>query len=301
MFDQLHLMSVYVAVAEEQSFSAAARRLSISAPAVTRAIAALEKKLAIKLLNRTTRFVRMTQVGERYYDDAKRIVDEVKIANDTAAGINATPLGNISITAPVLFGKMFVMPSIIEYLNTYTETKVNAVFLDRVVNLIDEGLDVGIRIGELPDSSMRALKVGKIRLVLCASPEYLKLHGIPQTPEDLKKHTIISSQGLSANNDWKFEDKQKSSLSVKVNPRLVVTSNDAAIEAAKNSLGIARLLSYQIAPNLTSGELKTVLEPYQPAAKPIHIVHRENQYTSAKVRAFIDLIANNLRKNSALN
>lgn len=298
--DNLHLMNVYVAVAEAEGFAAAARRLAMSPPAVTRAVAALEENLGVKLLNRTTRHVRTTDAGLRYLTDAKRILQDVQMANDAAAGINATPSGHIAVTAPVMFGKMFVMPGVVEYLNRYPETEVDAVFLDRVVNLLEEGLDVGVRIGELPDSSMRALKVGSVRLVLCASSKYLAEHGIPQHPEDLNQHTIVSSRAMNNSNEWRFEKKSKN-VKVRIKPRVTVTSNDAAIEATLSGFGITRLLSYQIAPYLASGELKIIMEDYEPKPKPIHIVHRESHLTTAKVRAFIDLIAERLRNERALN
>ena len=298
--DQLHLMTVFVAVAEEHGFAAGARKLKMSAPAVTRAVSALEDKLGTKLLNRTTRQVKITDVGSRYYADAKRIISDIDAANNAAIGINKTPKGLLTVTAPALFGRMFVMPTINQYLTKYPETEIDAVFLDRIVNLLDEGIDVGVRIGELPDSSMRALRVGKVRMVLCASPDYLHHHGIPQTPNELQHHSMIQSRPLSAGTDWLFEHKQQP-IHTRIKPRLAVTTNDAAIEAALAGFGITRLLSYQIAPYLESGQLKTILEPYEPATKPIHIVHRENHLTTAKVRAFIDMIAENLRANKALN
>jgi DNA-binding transcriptional LysR family regulator len=170
--DRLHLMNVFVAVAQEQGFAAAARRLNLSAPAVTRAVASLEESLGVKLLNRTTRIVRATEAGLRYLDDAQRIIAQVQAADAAAAGINSAPKGHLAVTAPVMFGRLFVIPGIVDYLQRYPDTQVDALFLDRVVNLLEEGLDVGIRIGELADSSMRALRVGQVRHIVCASPGY---------------------------------------------------------------------------------------------------------------------------------
>lgn len=298
--DRLHLMAVFVAVAEEKGFAAAARRLRMSPPAVTRAIAALEERLAVKLLNRTTRHVRVTEPGQRYLEDARRILTEADAADEAAAGINAEPRGHLTVTAPVLFGRMFVMPGIVEYLDRYPATEVTALFLDRIVSLLEEGLDVGVRIGELPDSSMRALRVGSVRHVLCASPEHLRNRGIPQHPEDLRKHPIISSSAGNFTVDWRFGSKITSQrLSIK--PRLAVTTNDAAIAAAVSSFGITRLLSYQIAPQLAAGELQIILSEYEPTPLPVHIVHREGRYASVKVRTFVDLLAERLRTDSALN
>jgi len=294
-------MSVFVAVAEEQGFAAAARRLQMSPPAVTRAITALEEHLNVKLLNRTTRYVRATEAGQRYLEDARRILADADAADEAAAGINAEPRGHLAVTAPVLFGRMFVMPGIVNYLEQYPETEVAAQFMDRNVNLLEEGIDVGIRIGELPDSSMRALRVGSVRLVLCASPLYLKQHKLPQQPDKLLEHTIIASSAGNNAIGWRFKTKDKGEKTLRIKPRLMVTTNDAAIEAAVRGFGITRLMSYQVAPQLASGDLKIILSDYEPAPRPIHIVHREGRYTSTRVRAFIDLMAGQLRSNPALN
>jgi len=293
-------MSVFVAVSEEQGFAAASRRLNMSPPTVTRAIATLEQRLSVKLFNRTTRYVRVTDAGIRYLDDVKRILDDIKVANEAAQGINATPQGSISVTAPVLFGQQYVLPSVIEYLNTHEKTKVNTVFLDRVVNLLEEGYDVGVRIGALADSSMRAKKVGSVRLALVASPDYLAKHGIPQHYSDLENHTLIEAQVGSINPDWKFIDNGKV-VNQRINSRLSVTTNQAAINAAVAGFGITRIISYQVAEELTSNKLKFILEPFEQAPLPVNIVHREDKLSSAKVRSFIDLLADNLTKHTALN
>jgi len=287
---------VFVAVAEEQGFAAAARRLGFSAPAVTRAVAALEESLGVKLLNRTTRYVRATEAGLRYLEDARRIIQQVHLADEAATGINSEPRGHLAITAPVMFGRLFVMPGIVDYLQRYPDTQVDAVFLDRVVNLLEEGLDVGIRIGELADSSMRALSVGSVRHIVCASPDYIKRCGLPQTPQDLLQHTLISSSAAHSLTDWRFANQ-----SLRIKPRLTVTSNDGAIEAAREGLGITRLLSYQVAASLAAGELKILLENFEPAPLPVSIVHREGRFASSKVRSFIDLMAARLRADKALN
>lgn len=298
--DRLQNMAIFVAVVEEQSFSAAARRLGISPPVVTRAIAELERKLAVKLLNRTTRYVRPTEAGLRYVEDARRILDEIELADEAAAGINADPRGELVVTAPVLFGRLHVMPGIADYLNRYPETSVRALFLDRVVNLLEEGIDVGIRIGELPDSSMRALRVGSVRLVTVASPAYLSRRGEPQSPDDLSAHATITSSATNSFNGWQFE-MPKQNQSFRINPRLSVSDNSAAIEAARKGLGITRVLSYQVADYLANGELNLTLEDFESVESPVHIVHREGRNSSSKIRAFIDLMANKLRSDQRLN
>ncbi|MCJ8304859.1 LysR family transcriptional regulator [Shewanella sp.] len=298
--DRFHLLKVFIAVAEEQGFAAAARRLNMSPPAVTRAIAALEVQLNVKLLNRTTRYVRATDVGLRYLDDARRILAELRAADEAVTGINAEPQGHLAITAPVMFGSLFVMPTLVKYLQQHPKMEVSAIFLDRVVNMLEEGIDVGLRIGQLPDSSMRARRVGSVRLVLCASPQYIQEHGIPLHPDELDQHTIIASKAGNNGLDWRFPD-GKTIKSVKVKPRLTVTTNDAAISSAASGLGITRLLSYQIAPQLASGELKILLEDYEPEPRPVHIIHREGPNGSAKVRSLVDLLAEQLMNDPALN
>ncbi|TWI65404.1 LysR family transcriptional regulator [Pseudoduganella lurida] len=292
--DQIHLMNVFVAVGEEEGFAAAARRLQLSPAAVTRAIAALEEQLSVKLLLRTTRNVRLTEAGRRYLDDARNILASIAEANQAAAGVNAAPKGNLSVTASVLFGKAFVMPCILRYLQDYPEVDVSAYFIDRIVNLMDEGIDVAVRIGHLPDSSLKALKVGEVRRVLCASPDYLAKHGTPRHPVDLQRHTIIAASGISPRVEWKFGTHDP--LVVRMRPRLTVTSNDAAIAAVTSGLGICRLLSYQIADELAAGRVQIVLADHEEAPWPVHVLHRESKFGSSKVRHFIDLLASGLRE-----
>ncbi len=298
--DRLHLMTVFVAVAEEESFAAGARRLGMSPPAVTRAISALEDRLGVKLLNRTTRYVRVTDAGSRYLDDCRRIIQETDEADEAAAGINAEPRGHLAVTAPVMFGRLFVIPGIVDYLQRYPGMEVSAVFLDRVVNLLEEGFDVGIRIGELPDSSMRAIRVGQVRRVLCASPGYLEKHGIPNNPSDLSGHNIIAATGVSPNIEWKFVQ-GANFTTVRVKPRLTINSNDAVIKAVREGFGITRLLSYQIIPYLKSGELKIILSQFETDPIPIHVLHREGRYPSAKIRSFVDLISSRLKEEPGFN
>ncbi|MBK8816846.1 MAG: LysR family transcriptional regulator [Methylococcaceae bacterium] len=294
---RFHLMSVFIAVAEAQSFAAAARKLALSPPAITRAVTALEENLGIKLFTRTTRYVRLTDAGLRYFGDARRILNELDEADEAAAGINAGPRGHLTVTAPVLFGKYYVMPGIVDYLNRYPHMQVSGIFLDRVVNLLEEGFDVGIRIGELPNSSLRAIRVGSIRRVVCASPAYLAENGAPAHPQELADHLIVSANAVTPQVEWKFAD----DLNVHFKPRLVISNNDAAIEAVKHDLGITRLLSYQVEPYLANGQLQIILSEFEPKPLPIHVIHLEGRFASAKVRAFVDLIVDKLRSNGALN
>jgi len=297
---RLHLMSVYVAVVEAEGFAGGARKLHMSPPAVTRAVAALEERLGVKLLNRTTRYVRMTEAGQKYYEDAKRIIALADEADDAALGINAEPRGQLTVTASVLFGRLYVMAGIIEYSRRYPGVEINALFVDRVVNMLEEGVDVAIRIAELPDSSYRVLRVGSVRRVLCASPDYLAEHGIPQTPDDLPQHRIILARGLNPNNEMRFV-RNNQPLTVKLQPMLSVSDNDSAASAAIAGLGITRLLSYQIAEPLQTGKLKIVLGEFESPPVPVHILHREGRHSSAKIRSFVDLMAERLRAELSLN
>ena len=288
--DRLHLMNIFTAVAEEGSLAKGARRLAMSAPAVSRAIASLEQHLGCKLMTRTTRHLRLTEPGLRYLSDARRILADVSHAEQTAAGINAAPRGVLAVTAPVLFGKLHVIPILCDYLQRYPDMETTVNLVDRVVNLVEEGCDVAVRIGELPDSGMQALPVGKVRRVVCASPEYLREHGQPGHPAELQQHSIIAALSVSPIVEWKFGP-----LAVRVRPRMTVTTNDSAVAAAQRGFGITRVMSYQVADQLQSGALVRLLPAFEPPPLPVHIVHREGIHACAKVRAFIDLTAQTLR------
>jgi len=244
--------------------------------------------------------VRATEAGLRYLEDVRHILAGVEAAGEAAVGINGEPRGHLGVTAPVLFGRLFVMPGIVDYLQRYPDMEVDAVFLDRVVNLMEEGLDVGVRIGELPDSSMRALRVGTVRTVVVAAPVDLQQDGTPEVPEDLGGHQLVASRAGHFGTNWRFAE-AAGEHPLKVQPRLTVTTNDAAVEAAVEGLGITRLLSYQVAAEVAAGQLEILLAEFERPALPVHIVHREGRYSSAKVRAFIDLLAQRLRSDTALN
>lgn len=293
-------MRVFASVAEEGGFAAASRKLDISPAAVTRAIVALEEQLGARLLQRTTRNVRFTDAGRQYYDNVRAILASIAEANEAVADSNATPRGTLSITAPVMFGRLFVMPCMIDYMQRYPQVKMIAHLVDRVTNLVDEGMDVAIRIGHLPDSGLRAIKVGQVRRVLCASPAYLEKFGTPQMPADLAKHAIIASSAVSPHTEWRFQSDGEPLL-VRMDPRLTVTSNDAALAAATGGLGIARLLSYQIWNEVDRDALHLILEPFEEAPWPVHVVHREDKLGSSKVRRFIDEMVEYLRRQPTLN
>lgn len=299
--DQLHLMTTFTAVADAGNLAGAARKLGLSAPAVTRAVAELEHRLGVRLLTRTTRVVRLTDAGSRYLDECRRILPEVEAAAALARGAAAEPQGLLMLTAPVLFGQLHVMPLVTEFLGLYPRVRAHCWLVDRVVHLVDEGMDVGVRIGELPDSSLQAIRVGQVRRVVCAAPAYLARCCQPEAPQDLAQHTVISASAVTASADWRFPDPQGGAeIRVRVEPRLVCTTNDAALGAAVAGFGITRLLSYQVDEHLRSGRLQPVLQGFEPAPLPVHLVHHEGRRATAKTRAFLDLAIERMRTNPAL-
>lgn len=298
--DRLQAMTVFVTVVEQGGFARAARKLNLSPPVITRAVAELEAHLGVALLIRTTRVVRVTEAGARYVEDCRRLLAEIEEADEAAGGIHATPRGPLCVTASMLFGKMYVTPIVLRFLERYPQTQVSCVFVDRVVNLMEEGIDVAVRIGELPDSSLQAIRVGSVRRVICAAPAYLAAHGIPQRPEDLAQHTLISATGVTPAPQWRLMADGASTL-FDIRPRLATTTNDAAIAATLSGFGLSRLMSYQVAELIAQGRLQTVLSDYEPAVLPVHVVHREGRRASQKVRAFLDLAIEALRADPTLN
>lgn len=297
--DRFHAMRVFVRVAESGGFAEAARRLNMSPPAVTRAVSALEDLIGARLLTRTTRSVQLTEPGRRYFEDAKRILGDIKEAEASAAGSFSTPTGTLTITASVMFGQIYIVPIVMEFLDKYPGVTTRLVFLDRVTNLVDEGFDVAIRIGHLPDSSYSAVKVGTVRRVICGSPEYFREHGVPRQPEDLLNHRIIAATTVWPSNEWRFGSEGKHSINVK--PAMHCNSNASVIEAIRSGWGIAKLISYQVGPCLVDGSLLTVLDDFEEEPLPIHVVHPEGRHASAKVRSFVDFATERLRANRLIN
>lgn len=296
--DKLHLINVFVAVVDASGFAGAARKLGISPPAVTRAISELEAHLGARLLTRTTRVVRVTEAGARYVEDCRRILAELAEADESVSGLHGAPRGRLTVTAPVLFGALHVTPVMTEYLQRYPEVTASCWFLDRVVNLTDEGVDVAVRIGELPDSSLQAVRVGSVRRVICGAPAYLAAHDEPRQPEDLLGHTLISANAVTPAPEWRFKVEGEV-RAVRLAPRMQTTTNDSAIAAAVGGFGLTRLMSYQVDGLVRSGALQLVLEPFERAALPVHLVHREGRHASHKARAFIDLAVERLRERLA--
>ena len=292
--DHFHLIRAFVAVVDANGFAGAARKLSVSPPVVTRAINALEKHLGLRLLMRTTRTVRVTEAGERYVRDCRRILADMAEADASAGGLHHAPRGHLTVTAPALFGGMYVTPIVTEYLKQYPQVSASCMFLDRIVNLVDEGVDVAIRIGDLPDSSMQAVRVGQVRRMICASPGYLKAHGTPRVPSDLHRHAVVSASNVTPNPEWRLLESGMT-RAIRLKARLTTTTNDSAVAAVANGFGLTRLLSYQIAAHLRTGQLKAILTRYEPPPLPVHVVHREGRQAPQRVRAFIDLAIERLR------
>ncbi len=293
--DKLHAMHVFVAIAEVGSFAHAARNLALSPPAATRAISALEEQLGVKLFQRTTRHVRLTDAGQRYFTDCKRILGEIKSAEDAVNGIVGEAAGQLVVTAPILFGRKYVLPSILEYLNEHPKVEITTMFIDRVVNLMEEDIDVSVRIGVLPDSSLHSIKLGEVGIVTCASPEYLERHGTPEQPEDLANHKLIQIRTLGNQDSWRYMVNQREVV-VRNHSSLVVNQNQAAIDAAVASFGITRVLSYQIDEHVKNKSLVPILQDYALPKWPVNILHREGRNPSAKMRGFIDLLTKDVRE-----
>ncbi len=296
--DRFHLIEVFVAVVDCQGFAGAARKMDLSPPAVTRAINELETHLGVRLLTRTTRTVRVTEAGARYAEDCRIILAHLKEADDSAGGLHGAPRGLLTISAPVVFGAKYVTPIVAEYLQRYPDVNASCWFMDRNVNMLDEGVDVAVRIGHLPDSSMQAIQVGSMRLLCCASPGYLAEHGLPQTPDELQEHTVIAPAGPTSLSEWRVVDHGVPRI-VKLQPRMTCTTSETAISAALAGFGVTKVLFYKVAADLRDGRLTELLADYETPALPVHVLHREGRHASRKARAFIDLAVERLRHSLA--
>ena len=292
--DRFRELSAFVAVAEAGAFNAAARRLNLSPPAVTRLVTALEGRIGARLFTRTTRHVALTEAGERLLGDAVRILAEVDEAEASAAGAHQSPRGTLRVTAPVMFGQRHIAPILRAYLDTYPDVAATVLFVDRIVDLIDEGLDVAVRIGDLPDSSLTATRVGAVRRVTVASPDYLAVHGAPRVPDDLPGHRIINPLGLIQRPEWGFVAGGET-RTVRLSPRLTVNTVTAAVDAAVAGWGITKVLSYQVAAELADGRLVEILRDFEDRRMPVHLLHSEGRRAAAKIRTFIDFASASLR------
>jgi len=291
-------MSILIAVVDAGSLSAAARVLDMPLATVSRKVAELETHLKTRLLHRSTRQLSLTEAGISYVAACRRILEEIGEAERAATGEYASPKGELLVTAPVAFGRLHVVPVVAEFLAQYPEIGVNLMLTDRVVHLMDEHADAAIRIGELPDSRLMATRVGTVRRVICASPAYLKAHGVPARPQDLARHACITFEVLASMRAWVFGS-GKAELSVPVQSRLTVNTAEAAIAAATLGVGLIRVLSYQVADAVREEALRVVLEEFESAPLPVSLVHAGQAPLPLKLRAFLDFVTPRLRARTA--
>ena len=292
--DRLAAMAVFVEAVDQGSLSAAGRRLGLPLATVSRRLSELESHIGTRLLVRSTRQLALTDAGQAYLGACRRILEEVSEAERAAAGEYVAPRGELVITAPMVFGRMHVLPLIGGFLRQYPDVDVRLVLGDRPLNLLDEHVDLAVRIGALPDSSLVAVRVGEVRRVVCASPGYLAERGVPERPGDLAGHDGITFDGLRSPLPWVFRV-DRTEVAIPIRSRLTVNTANAAIDAAVDGLGVTRVLSYQIADELRSGVLQAVLRKYEPAAWPVQLVYARQGRLPVKLRAFIDAIAPALR------
>ena len=292
--DRLDRLRVFVAIADKASFTEAARSLGVSPTAASRGVAELETSLGVALLRRTTRSVALTPEGAAYLERCRRVLEELDDAARSIRGDKADPRGLLIVTAPVLFGRMHILPIVTHLLRAYAELDVRLGLTDRFTRLVEEGVDVAVRIGDLADSSLHATRVAEVRRVLVASPAYVAARGAPATPADLSDHDIIAFEGFILNGEWRFGPKLETV--VRCEPRLVTDSIEAAIDAAIEGIGIARALSYQTDHHVAAGRLNYLLSDVEPPPWPVNLVYQANRLRAPNVRAFLDEARRALRR-----
>lgn len=296
--DRLDAMSLFVAAVEAGSLSAASRRAGIPLATVSRRLSELEKHLQTRLLNRSTRRLTLTDAGESYLVACRRILGQVSEAERAAAGEYSSPTGELAVTAPVVFGRLHVLPVVAGFLAAYPDVDVRLTLSDRIAQLAEEHIDLAVRIGELPDSALVATRVGSIRRVVCASPAYLAEHGTPVEPRDLSSHDCVTFEGLAGPAKWSFVA-GKGEIAVPVHSRLQVNTAEAAIDAAVAGLGLTKVLSYQADAAVRAGTLRLVLEPFEPPPWPVSLVYAGQGLLPVKLRAFLDFAAPRLKERLA--
>ncbi len=297
--DKLREMEVFVAVVDRGSFTAASEKLGLSTAAVSRAVHSLETRIGTQLLARTTRSVRATDAGTTYADACRKVLDVIADAEVNIAADHENPVGTLTVSAPVLFGQRFIAPLVNAFVLRYPDVDVNAVYVDRTTRLLEEGVDIAIRIGHLGDSSIFALPLGVVRRRTYAAPAYLAAHGEPAHPRDLIRHDCVSCTGVSLPLEWVFYDNGLR-VPVRLRPRMIVDLVPAAVLAAVDSVGMTQLLSYQAAQEVRDGRLRPVLTAFEPEPIPVSLLHVERRGASGKVRAFVDFVTDTLRNNGEL-
>jgi DNA-binding transcriptional LysR family regulator len=296
--DRLQAMNVFLSAVEGGSLSAAGRRLGMPLATVSRNLSELEAHLKARLLNRSTRGLALTDAGRDYLAACKRILEDVGEPERAAAGEFSEPRGDLVVTAPIVFGRMHVLPVIAEFLSAYPEVDVRLVQGDRIMHLLEEHVDLAVRIGALPDSRLTATRLGATRRVVCASPAYLSAHGVPESPAQLGGHGCISFEAMSPADAWRFPV-DGIEVNVPVRSRLVVNTAEAAIDAAIAGAGVTRVLCYQIAAAERGGRLQRVLSEFEPPPVPISLVHAGQRRLPLKLRAFLDFATPRLRERLA--
>jgi DNA-binding transcriptional LysR family regulator len=291
--DRLDELTVFLAIFEAGSLVAASRRLRRSPPAVTRALGALEDRIGLRLFERTTRRLAATEAGRSLAERARTLLADYEAA---LVGASQAPVrGVLRITAPVQFGRRHVAPIVSAFLNDYPDIRIELTLNDRNLDLIEEGVDVAVRIGGLPDSTLIARQVGSVRRVVVASPRYLAARGMPRVPSDLAKHDTIFGMARSSAREWRFGKKGRGAV-VRLSPRLLVDDVEAQVQAARAGRGVARVLSYQVTEELAAGRLVRLLEDFEPESLPVQLVTLSRVHMTSKVRAFIDTAAKALRR-----
>lgn len=292
--DRFQSMSIFVTAVEEGSLSAAARQLRMPLTTVSRNVSELEAYLKTRLLNRSSRKLTLTDAGRTYVTACKQILEYVTEAERGASGEYSAPKGNLNITAPIVFGRLHIVPIVAEFLRAYPDVDIRMVLTDGVANLLEERVDLAVRIAPLPDSSHLAARVGLIRRVVCGSPAYFAERGIPTKPDDIVNHDCVTRDGQSFENAWTFSV-GKSSVAIAIHARLIVNTAEAAIDAAIAGVGITRVLSYQIVDAVRAGTLVMVLEDFEPVPMPVSLVYAAQGLLPLKLRAFIDFAVPRLR------
>ena len=292
--DRLKQLEVFVAVAEAESFIGGARRLGLSAPTVTRGINQLEQRLGAKLFARTTRVVRLTEAGAQYLRDCRILLEQWRAANDSVAGVYGAPAGRLRISAPLEFGHRHIASLLPEFLASYPKIDVEALFTDRLVHMVDEGIDVALRIGSLADSSLMARRIGHVREVICASPRYVTARRLSE-PCDLAELDLVVARALTPTSEWRLREH-----AVRVKPRLIVNSVAAAVAAVCSGWGVTRVLAYQVSRELLDGDLVVLLEDFEPPPVPVHLVYTGGRAGSARARLLVDFLAERLPQEEGL-
>lgn len=287
MADRLEAMALLVAVVDEGGFSAAARQLGLPVATVSRKVSELEGHLQTRLLQRSTRQLSLTDAGRSYIEACRRVLEDVSEMERAAAGEYVAPKGDLVVTAPLVFGRLHVLPVVADFLKTYPDIDVRLVLGDRIAHLLEEHIDVAVRIGPLPDSNLVALRAGAVRQVACAGTDYLAARGTPKLPTDLTRHDCITYEGLYSAQSWTFRHGEHAAT-VPIRSRLTVNGAEAAIDAATAGLGVTRVLSYQCAQAVTQRQLALVLEAYEPEPWPVSLVYGSQGRLPLKQRAFLD-------------